>query len=226
MVWVRGALRKDTMEEIVLKAEKRDVLGKQVKALRRAGKLPAVIYGPHIDSQAIMFDSREANRLLSGLTSSHLIIIDLNGEKHTTLIKEKQRHPVRGTIQHIDFRAVSMTEKLKASVIIELIGDSPAVKELNGVIVTGQEYLEVECLPSYLPERIIIDISSLTKIGDSIHVGDVKAPENVAILTNPSDMVVLVTAPAVEEVVEVAEEAAGEEPEVIEKGKKEEEEEF
>ncbi len=214
------------MEEIVLKAEKRDVVGKQVKALRRAGKLPAVLYGPHISSQAIVMDFRETNKLLSGLTSSHLIVVELDGEKHTTLIKEKQKHPVRGTIMHIDFRAVSMTEKLKTRVIIELAGDAPAVKELNGIIVNGQEYLEVECLPIYLPERIIIDISSLTKIGDSIHVGDVKAPDNVEILSNPSDMVVLVTVPAVEEVAEVVEEVAGEEPEVIEKGKKEEEEEF
>jgi len=212
------------MEEIVLQAEKREVVGKQVKALRRAGKLPAVLYGPHISSQAIMLDFREANRVLPSLTSSQLIVIDLDGEKHTTLIKEKQRHPVRGTIQHVDFRAVSMTEKLRANVVIELVGESPAVKEYNGVVVTGQEALEVECLPKDLPERIIVDISILAKIGDSIHVSDVKAPENVQILTNPTEMVVLVTAPAAEEVVEVVEEAAAEEPEVIERGKKEEEE--
>ena len=212
------------MEEIVLQAEKREVVGKQVKALRRAGKLPAVLYGPHISSQAIMLDFREANRVLPSLTSSQLIVIDLDGEKHTTLIKEKQRHPVRGTIQHVDFRAVSMTEKLRTNVVIELVGESPAVKEYNGVVVTGQEALEVECLPKDLPERIIVDISILAKIGDSIHVSDVKAPENVQILTNPTEMVVLVTAPAAEEVVEVVEEAAAEEPEVIERGKKEEEE--
>jgi len=212
------------MEEIVLQAEKREVVGKQVKALRRAGKLPAVLYGPHISSQAIMLDFREANRVLPSLTSSQLIVIDVDGEKHTTLIKEKQRHPVRGTIQHVDFRAVSMTEKLRANVVIELVGESPAVKEYNGVVVTGQEALEVECLPKDLPERIIVDISILAKIGDSIHVSDVKAPENVQILTNPTEMVVLVTAPAAEEVVEVVEEAAAEEPEVIERGKKEEEE--
>ncbi len=212
------------MEEIVLQAEKREVVGKQVKALRRAGKLPAVLYGPHISSQAIMLDFREANRILPSLTSSQLIVIDVDGEKHTTLIKEKQRHPVRGTIQHVDFRAVSMTEKLRANVVIELVGESPAVKEYNGVVVTGQEALEVECLPKDLPERIIVDISILAKIGDSIHVSDVKAPENVQILTNPTEMVVLVTAPAAEEVVEVVEEAAAEEPEVITRGKKEEEE--
>lgn len=212
------------MEEIVLKAQKRDVIGKQVNALRREGKLPAVLYGPHIESQAIMVDFHEASHLLPSLTSSQLIVVDLEGEKHTTLIKEKQRHPVRGTLQHIDFRAVSMTEKLKANVVIELIGEAPAVKELNGVLVTGQEYLEVECLPKDLPERIIIDISSLKNIGDAIHVGDVIAPANVEIVTNEADMVVLVTAPAAEEVAEGIEAAEGEEPEVIEKGKKEEEE--
>lgn len=213
------------MEEILLKAEKRNVIGKQVNALRRAGKLPAVIYGPNIKTQAIMVDYHETSHLLPNLTSSQLVTLELEGEKFTTLVKEKQKHPVRGTILHIDFRAVSMTEKLKTNIYIEVVGEAPAVKEFNGVVVTGLDYLEVECLPQDLPERIIVDISSLMNIGDGIHVSDVEAPENVEILSTPTDMVVLVTTPAAEEVEEVVEEVEEEEPEVIEKGKKEEEEE-
>ena len=211
------------MEDIVLTAEKRTVIGKQVKGLRRQGKLPAVIYGHHIQPVAITLDTRETSRLLAGITPSHLITIKVGKENHTVLVREKQRHPVQGVLIHIDFLAVSMTEKLRANVYIELVGDAPAVKEFDGILVTGVEELEVECLPKDLPERIQVDISSLRQIGDSLQVRDIQLPDAVDILTDPAEMVVLVTAPAVEEV-EAVEEVSAVEPEVIEKGKKEEEE--
>lgn len=211
------------MEDIVLTAEKRTVIGKQVKALRRQGKLPAVIYGHHIQPVAITLDTRETSRMLAGITPSHLITIKVGKENHTVLVREKQRHPVQGVLIHIDFLAVSMTEKLRANVYIELVGDAPAVKEFDGILVTGVEELEVECLPKDLPERIQVDISSLRQIGDSLQVRDIQLPDAVEILTDPAEMVVLVTAPAIEEV-EAGAEVSAIEPEVIEKGKKEEEE--
>jgi large subunit ribosomal protein L25 len=211
------------MEDIVLTAEKRTVIGKQVKALRRQGKLPAIIYGHHIQPVAITLDTRETSRLLAGITPSHLITIKVGKENHTVLVREKQRHPVQGVLLHIDFLAVSMTEKLRANVVIDLIGDSPAVKDFDGILVNGVEVVEVECLPKDLPERIQVDISSLHQIGDSLHVRDIQISDAVEILTDPAEMVVLVTAPAVEEI-EAAAEATAAEPEVIEKGKKEEEE--
>jgi len=210
------------MEKVVLKAERRDVLGKQVKALRRQGKLPAVVYGYQIQPIAITMDAREASRLLAGVTSSQLIEINVEGDQHTALVREKQRNPILGTLLHVDFLAVSMTEKLRANVVIVLEGEAPAVKELDGVIVTRIEELEVECLPGDLPERITIDLSSLVAIGDAIHVRDIRLPSTVQVLTDLDEMVVLVTAQEVEEVEEVEE--AEEEPVVIEKGKKEEEE--
>lgn len=212
------------MEKVVLTAVRRDVLGKQVKALRRQGQLPAVVYGYQIQPIAITMNAREASRLLAGVTSSQLIEINVEGEQHTALVREKQRNPILGTLLHVDFLAVSMTEKLRANVVIALEGDAPAVKELDGVIVTGIEELEVECLPGDLPERITIDLSSLVAIGDAVHVRDIRLPSAVQVLTDLDELVVLVTAPAVEEVEKVEE--AEEEPEVIEKGKKEEEEEF
>ncbi len=117
-----------------------------------------------------------------------------------------------------------MTEILRANVVIALEGDAPAVKELDGVIVTGIEQLEVECLPADLPERITVNISSLVAIGDAIHVRDIQLPSVVQVLTDLDEMVILVTAPAVEVEEAVVVEAVEEEPEVIEKGKKEEEE--
>lgn len=212
------------MEEIVLNAERRTLIGKQVKALRREGKLPAVIYGHHLQALPITLDARETNRVLTGVTSSQLLSINVQGELHTALVREKQRHPVRGDLMHVDFLAVSMTEKLRTMVVIQLEGEAPAVKEKDGLLVTGVEELEVECLPADLPERIIVDISSLNDIGDTIFVRDVRLPPAVEVLTDPDEMVVLVTAPVTEEE-EMVEVEEGAEPEVIEKGKKEEEEE-
>jgi large subunit ribosomal protein L25 len=212
------------MEEIVLQAQRRDVLGKQVKALRRQGKLPAVVYGHRIQPLAITLDTREASRQLTGVTSSHLITINVDGERHTVLVRDKQRNPIYGTLLHVDFLAVSMTEKLRANVVISLEGDPSAVKDYDGIVVTGIEQLEVECLPGDLPERVTIDISTLAQIGDAIYVRDIQLPSAVEVLTDADEMVVLITAPAVEVAEEVVVVEGEGEPEVIEKGKKEEEE--
>jgi large subunit ribosomal protein L25 len=210
------------MEEVVLQARPRDVIGKQVKALRREGRLPAVLYGRGFKPISVTLDMREASRILPAITSSHLVVIELDGDRHTALVREKQRHPVQGTLQHVDFMVVSMTEKLRANVMIELVGEAPAVREFNGVLVTGTDQVEVESLPRDLPERIEVDLTNLVAIGNSIHVRDLAVSKGVEVLTDPDEMVVLVTAPEVEEVEPEA--AAEEEPEVIEKGKKEEEE--
>jgi large subunit ribosomal protein L25 len=114
-----------------------------------------------------------------------------------------------------------MSEKLRANVQIELDGEAPAVKDFGAVLVSGIEEIEVECLPKDLPEKFIVDISELVNIGDSIHVKDLSVPDGVEILTDPDEVVVLVTQPAGEELEAGEVEAA--EPEVIEKGKKEEE---
>lgn len=209
------------MEEVILNAERRGTLGKQVKALRRNGRLPAVVYGHHIQPVAILLDTKEASRLLSGITSSHLIKVSVDGEQHNVLVREKQRNPITGVLLHVDFLAVSMTEKLRANVMIVLEGEAPAVKELDGIVVTRIDQLEVESLPGDLPERITVDISTLAAIGDAVYVRDLPVPSAVQVLTDPDEMVVLVIAQEAAEAEEV--EVVGEEPEVIEKGKKEEE---
>ncbi|PWB53070.1 MAG: 50S ribosomal protein L25 [Anaerolineales bacterium] len=215
------------MEETLLKANRRDILGKQVKAIRREGKLPAVIYGHHIQPISIVLDLHDTSRSLMGLAPSALVTVDVDGEKHRTLVREKQRNKITGTLLHIDFLAVSMTEKLRSRVYMEIVGVSPAIKDFDGVLVTGLDEVEVECLPNDLPERIVVDISELANIGDGIYVHDLAVPEGVKILTDAETMVALITAQAAaeEEVAPAIEEVVGEEPEVIEHGKKEEEEE-
>lgn len=210
------------MEEIVLTAERRSVIGKQVKALRRSGKLPAVIYGRGVEPLAIMLDARDTSRKLAGVSGSHLIVIELDGGRHVTLVREKQRNFILGNLTHIDFLAVSMTEKLRASVKLEMKGEAPAVKELDAMLVYGLEELEVECLPADLPEYIQVDISALKAVGDTLHVRDLSLPATVELLTDLDELIVIVTAQRAEEAADVV---AAAEPEVIEKGKKEEDEE-
>jgi len=215
------------MEKEVLKATRRTVTGKQVRQLRRAGQLPAVIYGHHVEPVAITLNAHDATLALSRISSSTLLTIDVEGTEYPTLVREKQRDFIRNVLTHVDFLAVSLLEKLRAEVRIELTGSSPAVKEFNAILVNGLTSLTVECLPADLPEKFVVDISGLAVIGNGIHVRDVPAPENVKIIDEPDEMIVVATAPAKEEVIEVAavapEEGEGAEAEVIEKGKKEEE---
>ena len=210
------------MEEIVLNAKRRNVIGKQVNALRREGGLPAVVYGSEITPLVITLDAHHASRLLASITSSHMIVVDIDGTRLNALVKERQRHPIHGNLIHVDFQAVSLTKKLHVNVFIELNGEPPAVKEHNGVLVTGIETLEVESFPQNLPERIVVDVSVLREVGDAIYVKDIVVPSDVEILTDPEEMIALVTSQAAEEVEEVV--AGEEEPEVMERGKQEEEE--
>ena len=209
------------MEKVVLKATKREALGRKVGALRRAGKLPAVLYGHGIKSTPIMLDAHEATLRLSHLTSSSLVMIDLDGTEYPALVREKQRDYLKNRLLHLDFQVISMTEKVTTKVGIELTGTAPAVKAFNAVIVTVLNELEIECMPQDLPARVVIDISGLAEIGAGIHVRDVVISDKVKILDDPAETIVVATATREEKVVEEApaeEEAA---PEESEPGQKE-----
>ena len=213
------------MEKLVINAVKRGVTGKKVGVLRREGKLPGVIYGHHLDAQPILMDLKDATKVLQQTTASTIINIVVDGEVHAALVREKQKDYIRNQFIHVDFQAVSQTEKIRAKVNIDLTGIAPAVRNFNGVVVEGVNAISVEALPSNLPERFIVDISHLDNIGDAIYLKDMDIPTGVEFLDSPEELVVLITAPAAEEEVEEVPEAeAGAEPEVIEKGKKEEEE--
>ena len=220
------------MDKVVLKATKRDVTGKQVNALRRSGKLPAVIYGRRTDPVIITLDAHDAGLTLSKVGSSSLITVDVEGTEYPVLVRERQRDFIKNRLTHVDFLAVSLTEKIRAEVRIELTGVSGAVKDFDAVLVTGLHTLSVECLPSDLPDHITVDIAPLAKVGDSIHVRDVSLGDKVQILDDPDEMIVNATYAKVEveaptaaaEGAVVAPEAEAGEPELsVERGKKEEE---
>ncbi len=219
------------MEKVVIKATKRDVAGKQVKAMRREGKLPAVIYGRHTEPINVTLDAHSASLALAKVTSSSLVTLDVDGTEYPALVREKQRDFIKNRLLHVDFLAVSLTEKIRATVGLNFVGVSPAVKDYNAVLVKNLEQLHIECLPSDLPENISIDISVMARPGDGIRVREVAISDKIRVLENPDTMVAVATAAKVEEEVAAVPGVEGaapaeEEPELsVERGKKEDEEE-
>jgi len=229
MVQVRGAPRKEQMEKKVLKATLREVTGKKVKVLRRDGKLPAVVFGHGIESTPILMDLKDATKILSSVGSSTLVTVDLDGKEYAALVRERQRDILHRTLLHVDFQVISMTETVRANVPIR-IGEveAPAVATYGAIINTGLDVLDIECLPQDLPERIDVDISGLFEIGDSILVKDIPWPAGIQAMDDPNSLIVVVSAPISETELEMVDEVEMEEdaePEVIEKGLAEEDEE-
>lgn len=216
------------MDKILLEAEKRDVTGKKVNAYRRLGKLPAVLYGYGIDPTSIFLDGHSAMLTLSRTSASSLVTIVLDGKEYPALVREKQRNYLQGTLLHVDFLSVSLTELIRAQVPVEFVGHAPAVKDYNAILVDGLTMIEIECLPTELPEKFEIDLSSLAEVGSGFYVKDLVVSDKISILSDPEEMIVVATAAREEEEEEAEELMEGEEvgaaePEVIEKGKKEEE---
>ncbi len=205
-------------EEVLINAEKRNVVGKQVKALRRQGILPGVIYGRHIEAFPIQMDAHNAALILDKLTASSLITIDVDGEKFSVLMRDRQRDVIFGDLLHVDFLVVSLTEKLRATIELKLVGEAPVADNPEVVVTQVLNDIEIEAFPQDLPEVIEVDISTLETVDDEITVADLDLGENIAILTDPNETIVSVGYVAQEEVVEEAEVV---EPEVVEKGKKE-----
>jgi large subunit ribosomal protein L25 len=219
------------MEKIILKAEIREGVGKDAcKHLRRDGKIPAVVYKEGKKSLSVQVDSNDLwHALHTDAGENAIITMDISGDKatkKTVIVQETQQDPINDKFLHVDFHEISLKEALKVNVPVHLKGEAIGVTEEDGILSQILWELEVECLPTAIPERIEINVEEL-KIGDAIHIQEVTPPEGVKILGEPEDVIVTVTPPKAEEEIEEVEEGAeegAEEPEVIKKGKKEEEE--
>lgn len=213
------------MKEVVLKASLRERVGKEyAKKLRKNGFIPAIVYGQKADSLPLEIESKAFSALLrEGLGENVLVTLVTEGQKNgerKVLIREIQRDPVKGYIVHVDFHEVSLTKKLSLQVPIHLVGAPEGVKE-GGILQHTLRELEVQCLPTAIPEKVEVDVSHL-KIGDTIHVSDLKT-EGLEILSDPQSSVVSVVPPTVFKEPEVAAPAAEEEPELVGEKKEEEE---
>jgi large subunit ribosomal protein L25 len=204
--------------EVMLRAETGRLLGSRPsRRLRRSGRVPAVVYGKDIEPQAIAVDGRELYGVLhteAGLNA--LINLEIDGAKpQLTMAKNVDRHPVRSEIIHVDFVTISLTEKTRAEVTLELQGDPIGVRE-GGIIETISNSVQVEALPTDIPTSIIIDVSGM-EVGDTVRVADLPIIEGVEYLEDLDDPLITIVLPAAE-VAEEAELEEGEELEEVEEG--------
>ncbi len=210
-----------------LSAAGRSDTGKGVaRKLRAAGRVPGVIYGHARDPRALSLDTHEFELLLEKVSYRTTVFeLDLDGTKSNALIREVQRHPYKKEILHVDFQELVAGEKVTVQVPIVYLGSSIGVKE-GGIIDQIMHEFTIRVDPMTIPSRIEVDITNLA-IGRSIHVGDVPMPAGVEVLDDEDATICTCAAPKEEkapEVVDAAAVAAVAEPEVLSKGKKEEEE--
>ncbi len=204
---------------ISLKAEPRALSGTTAsKAVRKAGKVPAIIYGRHHAPQSLQLDAHTLALSLHGGTEHLLVDLEIvGGGKMLALIQDVQHHPVKRHIVHLDFHALKEDEVMHTSVPIIGMGEPLGVKTGGGLLHQIIRALEVECLPKDLPDSINVDVSGLNQ-GDYIHVNQITLPSGVAALVNGEAVVFHCAAPTVEVVAEPVEGAAAS-PEVLKEKK-------
>lgn len=211
------------MERLTLTVQKREHTGKgAARSLRRSNVIPAVIYRGG-GSLPIQIPRKEITKLINS-TAGEQVMVNLQfdgGDSKLALLKDYQLDPTKRELLHVDFFEVSLTEKVRVNVHVTTTGEPIGVKRDKGILQVLLREIEVECLPDKIPGHIRVDISGL-EIGQALHVSDLALGEDVKVLTDPSEVIVNIIAPAVEEAAP-AEAAAPEvaEPEVIKKGKKE-----
>lgn len=212
---------------VKLKATKRENLGKQsTKKLRLSKIVPAIVYGKGTNPIPLEVNGKELETVLrSGAGENVVISLQIEGvtnvKEKTVLISEIQHNPVNDHIIHVDFHSISLTEKIKVKVPIHEKGEAPGIKE-GGVIDHVHREIEVECLPTEIPNRIDVSVEKLN-IGDAIYLKDIVLPPGVKCTLDPEEKILSILAPMKEEVAAPVEEVGAVEPELIKKERKEKE---
>lgn len=201
------------MQQARLDAQVRDDVGKGVaRSLRRAGKVPAVLYGRKRGAVSLQIDDRTFQTLLRNYGSNVLINLVLgNDDEQTVIIKDLQRHPVKRNVLHADFQRISLDEKITTQVSIETVGTPVGVRD-GGVLTVARRQVSVNCLPLDTPESLRINVEDLS-IGDSFRVSDIEIDDMIEILENETTQIAAVIEPKVvlETITAEEEEIEGEE---------------
>jgi large subunit ribosomal protein L25 len=186
-----------------LTLEKRKITGRKVKVLRREGILPANIYGKDIKSLAVQLNLKSFLPVFKEVGETGLVELKIAGETKTRpiLIHNVQVNPLSDQPIHVDFYQVDLKKKVTTEVPIELVSEAPAVTQKIGILIQPLTEVEVEALPTELPDKFEVDISSLKKIDNAVTVADLKIPEGVKILTSQNEILAKIEPPAKEEVV-------------------------
>jgi len=197
------------MDKVELKVDKRQTLGKDVRFLRRQGVTPVHLFGHGIESLALQCGTAELKRILAQAGHTRLISLKVDEEKKplNVLVREVQKVSLTGELLHVDFYNVKMTEKIKMDVPVVLVGEAPALKLKENMLVQDFHALTVECLPAKIPASIELDVSSLLEVDQAIRVRDITLDDEVALLNDPELVVAKISLRHVEVIEEeVAEE--------------------
>lgn len=189
--------------ELILEANKRNIVGKAARKLRASGVIPGVLYGRGIDAVSLSVAQKDFTRLFKTAgenTVLKLALVDSSGERDVrdVLIHDVSIDALNGSVLHVDFYQVRMDEVVRVEVPIEIKGESPAVKNEGGILVKALQEVEVEALPGKIPESIDIDVSSLVAFDEAIHVRDLPTSGEYVIITDMDLIVVTVQPPRTE----------------------------
>lgn len=216
-------------KDITVAAEPRLSRGKnEARRLRAAGKIPAILYGSRKDAFAVSVNPKEIIRILHGSTGHNTIFnVSLNGETTPAMIVDWQFDPIKDTLLHVDFKRIDLTQRLQVHVPIVTFGESKAVKADGGLLEVVARELFIECLPDEIPDHFALDVTNIG-VGDNIRAADVPLTGSMQLLTPPETVIlhgVAIRGSAEAGTVAAAPEGApgAAEPEVLKKGKKEEE---
>lgn len=206
------------MAEYQLAGDVRTTRGRKNRKLRKDGYVPAIIYGPANEPISAKFVYRELEVTLMNAGGTNLIDLTIDGETYPSLARDVQRDVVRGDILHVDFFAVDETKKIRVEVPVVMEGRSPVVASREGILITGPNTLTLEVFPTDIRNRIMIDLSQLTEMGQEILVRDLQFGENVTVINDPTEMIAKIVQPAAARALEELEalEAEGEEGELEE----------
>lgn len=188
------------MDKLILEATKREESGKQNRALRAAGQVPAVVYGHGKAARAIKLDAKLMDRTFNKAGGNKIINLKIDGGKdENVLIHDIQQDGRTGAILHADLYLVKMDEKIRTEIPLHFVGESTAVYQQEGTLVKNLETVEVEALPGDLPESLEVDIAVLDDFDKTIHVSDLKIPANVELLTEVEELIAKVEPPRSDE---------------------------
>ncbi len=200
------------MDRIPLKAEEREILGKQVKKLRKEGFVPAHVFGNKVETEHVAVKAQDFAKVYDQAGESGLIDLKIGAEKvRPVLIRDVQVDPVKGATLHVDFYQVNLNEKVQVWVPIELEGEEPeVVKSGEAIVIQPMSEVEVEALPTELPEKLVVNISNLKAIDDAVTVIQMSVPQGVTVLADPEAVVVKLDNAVSEEAQKLMEEEAAE----------------
>jgi large subunit ribosomal protein L25 len=183
------------MQELKIKATKRDVLGKKTRFLRRQGITPAHLFGHSLESLSLQCDSAELKKIVAYAGTTRLVSLKVEGDKEAknVFLREIQRDTLSRELLHVDFYQVRKGEKMTMDVPIVLVGEAPAMKGKGRILSHGINVLRIECLPEKVPPQIEVDISVLEELGQSLHVKDIVIDKDILVHDDPEQLVVKVS---------------------------------